>query len=143
MSTTSEANEAQVAKYQDFLTNGLAQRLNDVQLKKQMLDAEINEYQVLEEVLEQPQPPRKVLVDVGAGYRVRGKIKGAMDRIFVEVGLGFYVEMDPREAENAISYQINWLTQKKRVYEKKEQQILQDMQEYQMLLEFLKRSITC
>lgn len=109
--------QGKVRKYEEFLNERLKADLQQVLEQRDAVYADLAEYLQLRNVIEKLRTPHvvgkelKTMVDLGANFYTQAKVVDA-SRIFVAVGLGFFVEFTHQEALDFIAKKVEQLTGK-------------------------------
>ena len=95
---------SKVSKYEEFLNERLKPDLNSVLQQRDKIYEEIAEYLALKNTISavqkselKPGQPLKARVDLGANFYAQAEVEDP-SKIFVEAGLGFFVELTLEEA---------------------------------------------
>ncbi|CAB9505305.1 Prefoldin subunit [Seminavis robusta] len=113
-SISQDAQEAQakVDEYTQFLDRVLRPELQEAKRQVEEIEHEIKEYQALKQALgEVPSLPPPNAVDLGFQtiYCPAQYAKDPKDQVFVDLGLGFHVEMNAKEAREFIDKRVIFL----------------------------------
>lgn len=108
-----------ILHYEEFLNERLRADLQKVLSQREQVCSEVAEYNQLKstvdllknERLGTPGKPLKTMVDLGCNFYAHAKVEDC-SRIFVLVGLGFYLDMEPEEAAGFIEKKVAHLTDK-------------------------------
>ncbi len=103
-----------VQKYEQFLNERLKSDLKIVLGQRDQVYTDIAEWTQLKQTishLQEVEGPLKTMVDVGCNVYVQAKV-GDARRVFVAVGMGFFVEMELQEASVFVDKKINILTKR-------------------------------
>eukprot|EP01016_Furgasonia_blochmanni_P052134 TRINITY_DN8283_c0_g1_i14.p1 TRINITY_DN8283_c0_g1~~TRINITY_DN8283_c0_g1_i14.p1 ORF type:complete len:172 (-),score=17.24 TRINITY_DN8283_c0_g1_i14:164-679(-) len=109
----SKPESANFSKYQDFLQSQLKTDLQSLQEYKNECEIKIRDYQEISEwinALDDTKEP-KAYVDLGCSFFMKAEILHP-DRIYLDVGLGFFAEVTTKEAKPIIDIRLRHLKQK-------------------------------